>query len=110
MTWRVLVSAPYFIPVIDEWQQRLTAEGVELVHRGPEVVRARAHLVERDQPVVAVEGGVLNPLGHHGPADLLEAHDDLGPLRLVGENQEGPALEGGMGRDPVGQGAGLPQL
>ena len=31
MTWRVLVSAPYFIPVIDEWKQRLTAEGVELV-------------------------------------------------------------------------------
>ena len=31
MTWRVLVSAPYFIPVIKEWQQRLTAEGVELV-------------------------------------------------------------------------------
>jgi D-3-phosphoglycerate dehydrogenase len=31
MTWRVLVSAPYFIPVIEEWQQRLTAEGVELI-------------------------------------------------------------------------------
>jgi D-3-phosphoglycerate dehydrogenase len=29
--WRVLVSAPYFIPVIEEWQQRLTAEGVELI-------------------------------------------------------------------------------
>ena len=31
MTWRVLVSAPYFIPVIEEYQQRLAAEGVELV-------------------------------------------------------------------------------
>jgi D-3-phosphoglycerate dehydrogenase len=31
MTWRVLVSAPYFIPVVEEWQQWLTAEGVELV-------------------------------------------------------------------------------
>jgi D-3-phosphoglycerate dehydrogenase len=29
--WRVLVSAPYFIPVVEEWQQRLTAEGVQLV-------------------------------------------------------------------------------
>ena len=31
MTWRVLVSAPYFIPVIEEYQKRLTEEGVELV-------------------------------------------------------------------------------
>jgi D-3-phosphoglycerate dehydrogenase len=31
MTWRVLVSAPYFIPVIDEWRHRLAANGIELV-------------------------------------------------------------------------------
>jgi D-3-phosphoglycerate dehydrogenase len=31
MTWRVLVSAPYFIPVVEEWRQRLAAEGVEVV-------------------------------------------------------------------------------
>jgi hypothetical protein len=31
MTSRVLVSAPYFIPVVEEWQQRLAAEDVELV-------------------------------------------------------------------------------
>jgi len=31
MTWRVLVSAPYFIPVIEEYQQRLAAEDIELV-------------------------------------------------------------------------------
>jgi D-3-phosphoglycerate dehydrogenase len=31
MTWRVLVSAPYFIPVIEEWRHQLAAEGVELV-------------------------------------------------------------------------------
>ncbi len=31
MTWRVLVSAPYFIPVIEEYRQRLAAKGVELV-------------------------------------------------------------------------------
>lgn len=29
--WRVLVSAPYFIPVIEEYQQRLAAEGIELI-------------------------------------------------------------------------------
>jgi len=31
MTWRVLVSAPYFLPVIKEYQKRLKARGVELV-------------------------------------------------------------------------------
>lgn len=31
MTWRVLVSAPYFIPVIKDYRERLSAEGVELI-------------------------------------------------------------------------------
>ncbi|MGD2188026.1 MAG: phosphoglycerate dehydrogenase [Desulfobacterales bacterium] len=31
MKWRVLVSAPYFIPVIEDYQQRLTAAGIELI-------------------------------------------------------------------------------
>jgi D-3-phosphoglycerate dehydrogenase len=31
MKWRVLISAPYFIPVIDEWRDRLSAENVEPV-------------------------------------------------------------------------------
>jgi D-3-phosphoglycerate dehydrogenase len=29
--WRVLVSAPYFIPVIEEYRKRLAKEGVELI-------------------------------------------------------------------------------
>jgi D-3-phosphoglycerate dehydrogenase len=29
--WRVLVSAPYFIPVIEEYRQRLADDGVELI-------------------------------------------------------------------------------
>jgi D-3-phosphoglycerate dehydrogenase len=29
--WRVLISAPYFIPIIEEWRQQLAAEDVELV-------------------------------------------------------------------------------
>jgi len=31
MKWRVLVSAPYFLPVMEEWRPRLAAQGVELV-------------------------------------------------------------------------------
>ena len=31
MTWKVLVSAPYFLPVIEEWRPRLAKEGVELI-------------------------------------------------------------------------------
>jgi D-3-phosphoglycerate dehydrogenase len=31
MAWKVLVSAPYFIPVVEEYQKRLSEEGVELI-------------------------------------------------------------------------------
>jgi phosphoglycerate dehydrogenase-like enzyme len=31
MTWKVLVSAPYFLPVMDSYRQRLAEEGVELI-------------------------------------------------------------------------------
>jgi D-3-phosphoglycerate dehydrogenase len=31
MTWRVLVSAPYFIPVIEDYRKRLKDQGVELI-------------------------------------------------------------------------------
>jgi D-3-phosphoglycerate dehydrogenase len=31
MTWKVLVSAPYFLPVIESWRPRLAKEGVELI-------------------------------------------------------------------------------
>jgi len=31
MNWRVLVSAPYFIPVIEDFRERLISEGVELI-------------------------------------------------------------------------------
>lgn len=31
MKWRVLVSAPYFIPVIEDYRERLSTEGVELI-------------------------------------------------------------------------------
>ena len=31
MTWKVLVSAPYFLPVIESWRPQLAKEGVELI-------------------------------------------------------------------------------
>jgi len=31
MTWRVLISAPYFLPVVEEYRHRLEVAGVELV-------------------------------------------------------------------------------
>ena len=31
MTWKVLVSAPYFLPVMETYRQRLVEEGVELI-------------------------------------------------------------------------------
>jgi len=31
MTWKVLVSAPYFLPVMESWRERLAREGVELI-------------------------------------------------------------------------------
>jgi D-3-phosphoglycerate dehydrogenase len=31
MTWRVLISAPYFLPVVEEFRHRLEQEGIEIV-------------------------------------------------------------------------------
>jgi D-3-phosphoglycerate dehydrogenase len=31
MTWRVLISAPYMLPVVEEFRARLEAEGVEII-------------------------------------------------------------------------------
>jgi D-3-phosphoglycerate dehydrogenase len=31
MTWKILVSAPYFLPVMETYRQRLAEEGVELI-------------------------------------------------------------------------------
>ena len=31
MTWRVLISAPYMLPVLEEFRPRLEGEGVEIV-------------------------------------------------------------------------------
>ena len=54
---------------------------VELGDAGAEGGRVAADLVERDEPVIAVEGGVLHPLGHDRSGQLLELHDE--PAALV---------------------------
>ena len=53
MTWRVLVSAPYFIPVIEEYQQRLAAENVELV---PAKVKERLSETELIKIIKDIDG------------------------------------------------------
>lgn len=44
--WRVLVSAPYFIPVIEEWRPRLAAEGIELIAANVKERLSEAELLE----------------------------------------------------------------
>ena len=56
---------------------------MELVGVDAPRVRVAAHLVERHQLRPAVEGGVLDTLGHHGAAHLLEPDDQLVPLRSL---------------------------
>lgn len=31
MTWRILITAPYFLPVVEDYRSRLEAEGLELI-------------------------------------------------------------------------------
>lgn len=55
MRWRVLISAPYLLPVLEEFRSRLEAEGVEIV-RAP--VRERLSEVEL-LPLVGTLDGVI---------------------------------------------------
>ena len=50
---------------------------VELLRGDAEPRRVPADVVEREQARVAVEGGVLDALGHHRRGGLLEARDEL---------------------------------
>ena len=58
---------------------------VERLDRQPEPRGVAAHFVEREQPDIAVEGGVLDPLGHDRARRLLEAGHELGGRRLLQE-------------------------
>src|ERR1043165_4988924 len=55
MKWRVLISAPYFLPVVEEFRPRLEAEGVEIV-----CAPVRERLSEDELlPLVASVDGVI---------------------------------------------------
>ena len=81
---------------------------VELGHRRAERARVAAHLVQRDQALVAVEGGVLDALGHHRRAHLLEADGELQLLVAGDVAREQPAEEGQQLGVDVGAGGGHP--
>ena len=57
---------------------------MELVHGDPEAVGRPAHLVQGDEPVIPVEGGVLDPLGRDGPGELLELAHEQELLPVLG--------------------------
>src|SRR4029079_10992501 len=48
-----------------------------------ELVRVAADLIQRQHPVVAVEGGILEALGHNRAAILLCAHCDANHLHAA---------------------------
>ena len=55
MTWRVLISAPYLLPVIEEFRSRLEAEGVEIVRAD---VRERLSETELLPLVGTIDGAI----------------------------------------------------
>ena len=72
---------------------------VQLVDRGPQVGGVAADLVERGQPQPTVERGVLDALGHHRAAGLLEPHDELVAVPApaeVAQRQRDDEVEGAV--------------
>ena len=55
MTWRVLISAPYLLPVLGEFRSRLEAEGVEIV---TPAVRERLNEVDLLPLVETIDGAI----------------------------------------------------
>jgi phosphoglycerate dehydrogenase-like enzyme len=55
MTWRVLISAPYFLPVVEDYRSQLEAEGLELV-----IADVSEHLNEEEllQLVPTIHGAI----------------------------------------------------
>jgi D-3-phosphoglycerate dehydrogenase len=55
MKWRVLISAPYMLPSLDEFRPRLEADGVEIV-----TTRVNEQLSEEELlPLVGAIDGVI---------------------------------------------------
>lgn len=55
MTWRVLISAPYMLPVLEEFRARLEAEGLELVRAEVRERLSEAELL----PIIGMFDGVI---------------------------------------------------
>ena len=81
-------------------REALERGGVELVRADREAPGIAADLVQRREPEVAVERGVLDALRHHRPGRLLPANDELVELRraLALEQHDPPQLVGQLGR------------
>ena len=61
---------------------------MKFLNRDSEPTRIPSNLVQRDQPVVSIEGSVFQTFGHDGTCDLLKLHREAHhciaiPLRLV---------------------------
>src|SRR3954471_11748552 len=70
MKWRGLISAPYFLPVVDEFRSRLEAEGVEIV-----CAHVRERLNEEELlPLIKTVDGVICGDDQFTERVLREAH------------------------------------
>ena len=78
-------------------------QGVELRHRDAELARVAAHLVQSDEPGVAVEGGVLDSLRHRRAAQLLHPAGQLVVGVVQPRRQRGRAFRAtpGVARRPA---------
>ncbi len=78
---RARASSPRLVSWVEVLSMACGQRSAALLVRGwnagdgdAELVGIAADLVQRDEAVVAVEGGVLEPLGHHRAAVLLQLH------------------------------------
>ena len=76
----------------------LEVVGVKGLDREAEASRIAADVVQRQQPQVAVEGGVLLALGRDRRRGLLEAHDELVlDVAAVSQQQRLAQIRRGLG-------------
>src|SRR5687768_12888788 len=64
----------------------LLARAIELMKRlrqNAEFIRIAPDVVERQEPVVDVEGGILETFGHQGRGQLLKSHHEMKPALLL---------------------------
>ena len=61
--------------------------GMELLDCNSETSRIAAYFIERDEPMIAIEGRVFGAFGHNGTRDLLEAGHKVA-LQITGYLEE----------------------